>query len=217
MKEEDLKKPALKQAVSIHRLRQIKIDRLSMSYKFEEAFGNPQSRGVWFVWGSSGSGKSSFVMQLIKDLAVRFKSFYNLLEEDYDDASFIERTELFQMDHVASNFSVQGYKYEELIEHLEKKASAKVVVIDSATYFFKNFAQYLELKRKYKDKIFIITGHAQGANPRSDLEKDIMYDAYMKIRVDAFCAYGKGRSTGRNGGKFIIYKEKYEELMGAQD
>lgn len=188
-----------------------------MSYKFEEAFGRPQSRGIWFVWGGSASGKSSFVMQLLKELAVKNKSFYNLLEEDYDDASFIERTELFQMDHVASNFSVQGYTFEELNEHLDKKASAKVVVIDSATYFFKNFAQYLELKRKYKDKTFIITGHAQGANPRSELEKDIMYDAYMKIRVDAFCAYCKGRSIGRNGGKFIIYKKKYEELMGAQD
>ncbi|WP_051289311.1 nSTAND3 domain-containing NTPase [Chryseobacterium daeguense] len=207
----------MKQAVSIHRLRQIKIDRLNLSFHFEQAFAQPQNRGVWFVWGNSASGKSSFIMQLAKELAREFKVHYNSLEEDYDDASFIERTELFMMDHVADKFSVQNDSFDELIERLDKKGSAKVVIIDSATYFFSNFKQYLELKNKYKEKIFIITGHAQGANPRSELEKDIMFDAYMKIRIDAFGAYCKGRSIGANGGKFIIWKEKYEELNGTQN
>ena len=35
---------------------------------FYDAFGNPETTGVWFIWGNSGNGKSSFVMQLAKEL-----------------------------------------------------------------------------------------------------------------------------------------------------
>ena len=34
-----------------------------------EAFGEPERNGVWFIWGRSGSGKTSFTMNLCKDLA----------------------------------------------------------------------------------------------------------------------------------------------------
>ena len=34
--------------------------------KWKEAFGEPERSGVWFIWGKSGNGKSSFVMQLCK-------------------------------------------------------------------------------------------------------------------------------------------------------
>ena len=29
-----------------------------------DAFGNPERKGVWFVWVQSGNGKTSFIMQL---------------------------------------------------------------------------------------------------------------------------------------------------------
>ena len=31
---------------------------------FERLFGHPGRSGVWFIWGQSGNGKSSLVMQL---------------------------------------------------------------------------------------------------------------------------------------------------------
>ena len=37
--------------------------------------------GVWLIWGKSGSGKSSFVMQLCKELCRHYKGIYNSLEE----------------------------------------------------------------------------------------------------------------------------------------
>lgn len=36
--------------------------------EWKEAFGEPERTGVWFIWGNSGNGKSSFVMQLCKYL-----------------------------------------------------------------------------------------------------------------------------------------------------
>lgn len=208
----------MKQVLSIQRLKQIKVDRMNLSYQFEEAFGRPQNRGIWFVWGNSGSGKSSFVMQLAKELAREDKTFYNLLEESPDDDSFLQRIEMFEMDQVQKNFGVQNFNFEELNEYLDKKGSPKNVIIDSAKYFFQNFEQLLELEKKYcnkkHNKTFIITGHADGKNPRTELEKSIMFHAYMKLHVDAYAVHCKGRSIGRNGGHYIIWKEKYEELNG---
>mgnify|MGYP000302557014 CR=1 FL=1 len=76
--------PALKtEAVKVNEKKKITFDRnakgvremLSMKFNtlgFEgpwyDAFRTPERRGVWFVWGNSGNGKTSFVMQLCKYL-----------------------------------------------------------------------------------------------------------------------------------------------------
>lgn len=39
-----------------------------LSDEWREAFGEPERNGVWFVWGRSGSGKTSFVLKLCKEL-----------------------------------------------------------------------------------------------------------------------------------------------------
>ena len=54
-------------------------------YAFEgalqEAFGQPEQNGVWFIWGRSGNGKTSFVLQLCKELTRYGKVAYDSLEE----------------------------------------------------------------------------------------------------------------------------------------
>lgn len=203
-----------KKAKSLTSIRKTKIERLDFTNQFYDAFGLPQNRGVWFIWGGSGSGKSSLVMQTIKELARNDDVLYNLLEEDPDDASFIERLETFKMHEVEDRVKVGQYTPEELRVVLRRRNSAKVVVIDSLIYFTRTFDEYLSLKKEFKDKVFIYTGHARGANPREEIEMRVMYDAYMKIRVDAYAAYCKGRSIGSNGGTYIIWDKKYKELMG---
>mgnify|MGYP000320329112 CR=1 FL=1 len=47
----------------------MKKETLKLTGAWAEAFGEPERIGVWFIWGNSGNGKSSFVMQLCKELA----------------------------------------------------------------------------------------------------------------------------------------------------
>jgi uridine kinase len=207
----------IKKALTVANIQSQKITRIPFTGQFFEAYRQPQNKGVWFVWGTSSSGKSSFMMQLSKELAKTQKVLYNLLEEEMDDSDFIERTELFQMHEVKDNFLVGRYAISELLEYLKRRNSPKVIIIDSATYFFKNFTEYLEFKEALKNKILIITGHAQGNNPRSELEKDIMYNAKQKIYVNAFLAVCKGRTIGPNGGLFTIWQEGYDKARGTTD
>ena len=207
----------MRKALSVAKIKAQIITRILFVGAFFQAYRQPQNKGVWFVWGTSSSGKSSFIMQLMKALALAgFDVFYNLLEEETDDSDFIERVELFEMHDVKDKFLVGRYSLAEMIEYGKKRNPPKVIVIDSATYFFKNFAEYLEFKETFKNRIIIITVHAQGNNTRSELEKDIMYNAKQKIFVNGFLAVCKGRTIGPNGGLFIIWKEGYEKVRGTQ-
>lgn len=206
----------LKKVLTVANVQNQNITRIDFTGKWYEAFKKPQNRGVWFVWGGSGSGKSTFLMLLAKELAkLGYKTLYNLLEEETDDSDFVERTELCNMNEVQDTFFTQSYNYAELCAYLDKRGSADVVVIDSITYLTRDFNEYMELKRRYKDKIFIISGHAQGKDPRSEFEKSVMFDAKMKIFISGYQAICKGRTIGPNGGLYIIWEEGYNKLQGA--
>lgn len=193
------------------------ISRIPFEGEFLEAFGNPQDRGVWFIWGSSGSGKSSFLMQLAKAFAGHYPVLYNLMEEEPDDAEYVERLELFAMHEVADTFHTQQYDFEQLSEFIERKRSPKVYFIDSLRYLTRDFDEYMQLKRlaTRRNKILICSGFAKGKDPRSEFEYRVMHDAKMKIFVSGYAAYCKGRTIGANGGIYIIYEQGFEKLQGA--
>jgi hypothetical protein len=204
----------LKKALNVANILNQKIERIPFKGEMYQAFKEPQNKGVWFVWGASASGKSTFLLQLAKEFAKTEDTFYNLLEEETDDSDFIERNEIVGTSDVKDNFLASSYDYEQMCTYLDKRGSPDVVFIDSGIYFFKSFEQYLEFKRKYRKKIIVISGHAQGSNPRSELEKSIMFDAKQKVFVTGYLAACKGRTIGPNGGLYTIWEEGYKKLRG---
>lgn len=182
-----------------------------------QALGDPQDKGVWFIWGASGSGKSSLLLDIVKAFCKDLRAIHVELEEDLDTIDFIERLQLKNMQDVKNNYLVAAYNYKELCLYLDKRESPKVVVINSATYFFENLEQYYAFVNKYKRrKIIIITGMAKGNNPYTELEYKIMYDANKKIFVSGYLAACKGRTIGPNGGTYIVWQEGYEKLRGSE-
>lgn len=206
----------LKNVLTVANIQNQNIVRIPFRGDWLDAFGSPQDRGVWFVWGGSGSGKSTFVMQLAKALSEDYKTHYNLLEEETDDSDYIDRTVICGMNEVEDNFYTSSYTFTEIMAFLTKRHPPKVVVIDSITYMTKDFEQYMELKALCNKKqiILILIGHAEGKNPRTEFEKSIMYDAKMKIFVTGYLAICKGRTIGKNGGRKIVWQEGYNKLNG---
>lgn len=49
---------------------------------FLASFGKPELRGAWIIYGGSGSGKTSFVMQVYKYLARFRRVAYDSLEQE---------------------------------------------------------------------------------------------------------------------------------------
>lgn len=195
------------------------VDFAEKNPKLYQAFGNPQNKGIWFVWGGSGSGKSSLLLDITKAFCQQgLKALHIEKEEDLDDDDFIERMKLKNMHDVKDNFLTESYNYEEVCEYLDRRNSPKVVIINSATYFFNDLEQYFEFTNKYKRrKIIIISGMAKGNNPYSELENKIMFDANKKIFCSGHHAICKGRKTGPNGGSYIIWQEGYEKARGSEN
>ncbi|MBS1535340.1 MAG: hypothetical protein JST78_09700 [Bacteroidetes bacterium] len=209
----------LKKALNVGNIINQNINKVEFQGDFYQAYGQPQDRGVWFIWGGSGSGKSSHAMQVAKEISIQtgFKIIHNLCEEETDDQEYIDRVKNLNMSEIDGKYLANSYTYNQFVKYLEKPTSPRVVIIDSATYFFKDKAQYMDFAKKFKSKkIIIITGHAEGSKPRSELEKDIMYNAKQKIFASGYLASCKGRSIGPNGGTFEIWTEGRQKLIGQQ-
>lgn len=209
----------LKKPLSTVHIQSQKIERIPFSGRFEDAFGRPQNRGAWFICGGTTSGKSSFAMQLAYEFGQYYKVLYNLLEEEPDDADYIERTEKWGMEHLGSNFQTVSYNLEELDFYLsnQKRNKSQVVFVDSLPYFTKSYDEYLAFKKKWANKVILVfIGHADGKNPSTEMQKRVMFDVKMKLMVSGYLVVCKGRTIGKNGGLFVVWKEGYEKLRGEE-
>lgn len=206
----------MKRALTVANILAIKIAIILFKGRFFDVFGNPQKKARWFIWGQSSSGKSSFVMQLIKEFAQTEKTILVSLEEALDDENLQDRLKLFKMHDESKNFTIVDDNLEELDERLSKRNSPQVVVIDSAPYFFMGytFNDYIDFTRKHKEKTLIFIGHANGQQPKSELEQKIMFDATQKVIVSGYVATNKGRKFGLHATQFVVWQKGYEDLHG---
>lgn len=197
-------------------------DLLNKKYKlFEfdgewyEAFRQPEAKGVWFVWGNSGNGKTTFVLDLIKYLAGFSKVAYNSLEE----AGAHTMQEAFRRTGMADVsrkvILIEGESIQELEERMSRHKSPGVYVIDSVQYAGITYNEYKSLKEAHRDKLIIFISHAEGKLPEGRVAKKIMYDASLKIWVEGYRAISKGRYIGPKG-IYTIWHDGADKYWGTK-
>ena len=172
--------------------------------------GKPELRGSWFVYGGSGHGKTTYHLQLTKYLCDFVRVHINTLEEGMRE-SFRLALERANMRSVAKRFAFQSEGYSALELRLERQRSAKVVVIDSAQYFFrgKTINAYWELLDKFPDKLFVIISQADGNQPKGKLADAIRYHSDVKVFVKDYCAHIEGSRYGGHA-PHIIWEAGYD-------
>lgn len=200
-------------ALSVDNIMNISHDVYDFTGEWEAAFNKPESRGIWFIYGYSGSGKTSFLL----DIAKYFTNFgtvaYNGLEEG-KSKSFKDKLQQKNMMEVNGKFVLINDNLQELDARLSKRRSPDIIIIDSIDYFKMTWAQYLAFKKKHSSKTIIFVSHVKGKNPKSKIAIDVMYDAYIKIWVEGYRATSKGREIGSNGGIYTIWKEGADRYYG---
>lgn len=175
--------------------------------EWEASLGRPAKSGTWIIWGNSGNGKSSFVMQLAKYLCGFDKVMYDSLEES-TGLSFQKSIDRHRMCEVARRFLILDREsIESLCERLRKPKSPRVVIIDSFQYSGLNYSTYIKLKEEHPDKLFIFISHAEGLRPAGRAAKKVEYDADIKIRVEGFRAMCKSRFMDKPGVPYTIWAE----------
>lgn len=193
-------------AYSPSEILRMKKKRFSFTGDWFDAFGTPEQVGVWFIWGNSGNGKSSFVMQLIRELTKFGKVAVNALEEGQSGTTqdSIRRFDLNELD---GKVQFLCEPMDELTERLSRRKSADFAIVDSFQYTQLSYKQYIEFKRANRNKLVILVSHASGKQPMGRPAVSVMYDASLKIWVEGYRAHSKGRFIGEKG-YIDVWKEK---------
>ena len=147
--------------------------------KWSKVFGYPSITETWFVSGSSASGKSSFVMQLAKELC-SYGSVLYLSYEEGVSKSFQDRI---------------------------KRKSAKFVIIDSFQYSNWSYEQAKTLADDFPRKCFIFISQEYKGQPLGKPAARLKYMAGMKVRVQGYKAYCQGRAIGEAGEAFTVWED----------
>lgn len=200
-------------ATSTYNFLKKQVERLDWEGKWRHTFGNPPRKGIWYIGGHSGSGKTSFVVQLVKaltDLDMRVR-FYNF--EEGDESTSLQETCKREGLHGKAGSKVQWVHefivYDKLKKELES-LRINVAVIDSRKESGMTPKQVLELKRDFPGMLIIIICHVlPNGNPESAADRQVWQAARMKITVDRFRAMNGGRTFGE-----INYYNVWEERAG---
>lgn len=175
--------------------------------KWNKPFGFPADNASWFISGASASGKSSFVMQLGKELCNYGTVLYMSYEEGVNQ-SFQRRMGYLKMNEVQGRFRVAvGETYEEVIERLKRPKSPKFVVVDSIQRAEWEYKQIEDLVGMFPKKSFIFVSMEYKSQPMGKPAMKTKYLADMKIRVVGYKAYCQGRAIGEAGSYYVVWEE----------
>lgn len=206
------KKVKVPRAYSYEDIERIKFKEIQLNDEWKNHLGEPQlGNSHWLVYGGSGHGKTSYVMQIVKQICMLGqKVHYNTCEEGLKKG--------FKMALKRNNMKgVSGFNYhketfEELSARLSRKRQAKIVVIDSVQYFFRKMRSehYFKFINQFEDTTFIWISGADGKKPKGKIADDIYYDADIVVHVEDFMAkIVKNRFEAYE--PHIIYQQGYNE------
>ena len=71
----------MKRALTITDITRYKPQSAAFEGRWLASIGKPELRGCWLIWGASGSGKTTFALQLCKYLSRFCRVAYNSLEQ----------------------------------------------------------------------------------------------------------------------------------------
>jgi len=198
---------AIKRALTLQNIADAVVKKFEFVGEWRLAFGTPERTGVWYVFGGSGSGKTSFVLMMIKCLAAFGKVLFVSYEEGEISASLQDGIERLGLLERKNDVLVCTDNLEELRERLERSRSSDIVIIDSLEYSeFTSIKQIKEFSDRFPGKLFVIIGQAEGERPRSELGKSVLFYAKQKIYVEGYRAFSRGRSFGEQGYLTIWHK-----------
>ena len=204
----------MKQSISASRALSVRNRVLEVPDEWEGCLGKEIARhGVVFFWGNSGNGKSSAVMAFAKMLSGFGRVLYVSKEEGYS-LSFQHTLARFSMADCGASLQVIDQEdLESLTERLSKPRSPEFIVIDSVQTMGMTYRDYRALKERFRSKLFILVSQVDGKQPDGRPARKMMYDADLKIWVEGYTAFSKGRFIGETG-KYIVWARGAAEYWG---
>lgn len=203
----------MRRTLSGSQLLSFKQDLMQLGDGWDKCLGGLPKTGIVIIWGNSGNGKSGAAMSLSRECGKYGKVLYVAAEEGFG-ISLQNTVRRYDMASLHARFQVCIDNFDELVERLEKRESARIVVIDSPQAMGLKKSQFQELKTKFGNKkLMIFVCRADGKEPLGKTAQMIKYDADVKIYVSGFKAFSHGRFYGDTGEK-VIWDEGARKAYG---
>ncbi len=198
----------MNRALSVENVLNARFSGLEFEGKWKDVFGQPELAHSWIIWGQSGSGKTTFNMQLAKYISQFERVLYNSMEEGLSASiqGAYNRAGLRKGDKL----TLVSEGMQELEKRLSRKKSPRVVIIDSIKYTRFRWSQYERFCQRFPNKVLIWVGHAKGKDPKGSLAQDIRYDAFVKIYVEGYRAFVTSRYSSNSNGYIDVWEEAAE-------
>jgi hypothetical protein len=199
-------------AISAASLMKKKFKLMQWQGEWKEAFGLPETTGVWFVWGGSGNGKTTFTLQLVKALLRSNRALVNSLEEGNKNSM---KNALMAVNYNSKELNKVLICREPMLEFTQRLAqprAPKVAVIDSVQMTGWAFEDYVNFKNANTDKLLVFVSQAERGKPIGKLAERIRFDADQKILVEGYRAISNGRSNP--GGIYTIWEQGAANYWG---
>lgn len=189
---------------------------IKMGGVWGDCVGEIDRTGVVFFWGNSGNGKTSAAVSFCIELCRQgLKGLYMSKEEGI---SLSMQETLVRLNAAQCGNKLQfdnGMDWDEFERKWSKPRSWDFALLDSIQYCQMNYRQYLAFKERHKNKLIIIISHCDGRVPAGRSAKSIMYDAGLKIWVEGYRAFSKGRFIGPKG-SCTIWEEGAQKYWGGK-
>ena len=208
----------MRRAISNKNVMQARFATAPFEGEWLASLGRPELRGTWIVYGGSGSGKTTYVMQLCKYLTRFGRVAYNSLEQGLS-LSLQKVWERVGMEEVGSRIILLPKEsLRDLRDRLARRNAPGIVVIDSVHYWFGfTMRDYNALKEANPGTLFIFVSHEKRGEPKGNIAQSIRYDSDIKIRVEGYKAFATTRyevTERREGGRdYTIWEQGAREYL----
>ena len=172
-------------AISNKNVLQAKFEVADFEGRWLRSFGRPELRGTWLVYGGSGSGKTTFVLELCKYLTKFGRVAYDSIEQGLS-LSLQKAWQRVGMAEAGTRIILldkEGAK--EVAARLKRKQSPDIIVIDSVQYWRRyTIEDHLRLRGQFSNKLFVYISQERKGEPKGSTAQNIRYDADIKIGVE---------------------------------
>lgn len=202
-------------AITLKRLLEKKYKLFEFIGLWKAIFGTPEKGGIWIVYGNEKNGKTLFAIVLSYFLSQYDRVDYVSAEEG-TGAEFRDNVKRASPDIQDNRVRFLEYlPLSEIMKRLDKRQSAKVVVIDNITVYkdeLKN-GMLRRLTALYPAVTFIFLAHAERNEPFTATGVLAKKLAKIIVRIEGLTAFVTGRCPG---GTITINEETSVLYHGTQ-
>ena len=181
-----------------------------------DSFGTPATTGSWIMYGTTGSGKTSFALKLAKYLTNFDRVLYWSLEQG-NSQTFQKSWKREKMKDCGTDIMLADEEedFNSIVKKMNARRGQNILIIDSLTPLkgkMFNIIAYERFRKRMKGKLIIWLSHEKNGLPDTKVGDYILKLADLKMRVEGFTVMTNSRA-GDKMKDFIIWKKGADEYF----